>query len=339
MTGRATMFMVACIVISVFLLPMAYTVIVAFRSDASFQASPNAPWWPARASTAIYNGQEVPIYLVPFPTGIRNLALIERGRDDSLFLDPLDPTLTPIKWTGSWRVLDRDWQFAPYTGNFSEVFARDDLNLQRVLSNSIIIAVVSVILDVISCTLVAYGYSRFRFPGKAFLSVFLIATIMLPVQVTAIARFWFFNRLGWFGTWIPLLVPSLFANAFDVFLLRQFFLSIPKELDEAAVIDGAGPARILWSIIIPNVWPVITAVAIFHFLFKWNDFFEPLIYLFGNEKLQTLPLMMLKLQNTLASSPSLLMATIIIAVALPVTIFLVGNRQFMRGVVTTGIEK
>ena len=331
--------MVACLVISVFLLPIIYTVVVAFRNDLNYQASPNAPWWPAKASSAIYNGEEVPIYMVPFPTGTRNLAIIERGREESTFLDPADPTLTPIKWVGSWRTLDRDWAFAPYLGNFTEVFVRDDLNLRRVLGNSVTIAVISVFFDVISCVLVAYGYSRFRFPGKAFLSIFLIATIMLPVQVTAIARFWFFNKLGWFGTWLPLLIPSLFANAFDVFLLRQFFMSIPKELDEAAIIDGAGPARILWSIIVPNCWPVITAVAIFHFLFKWNDFFEPLIYLSGTERLQTLPLVMTKLLNVLGSSPSLLMATIIIAVMLPVTIFLIGNRQFMRGVVTTGIEK
>lgn len=335
----ATLTLFASLIIGVFLLPIIYATVVAFRNDKAFQESPNAPWWPAKAANFIYNGKEVPIYKVPFPDGsIRNLALVDKGRQESGFVDPANPKEI-IRWQGVWRTLDRDWQFSPYTGNFTEVFKRDDVSFTRSFSNSLFIAAISLVLDLISCVLVAYGYSRFRFPGKDILFYILIATIILPTQVTVIARFAMFNTIGWFGTWLPLIVPSLFANAFDVFLLRQFFLGIPKELDEAAMIDGASPLRILTSVILPNSWPVVTAVAIFHFLFKWNDFFEPLIYLSGVEPLQTLPLAMAKLQNTFGSSPSLLMATIVLAVALPMIIFLVGNRQFMRGVVVTGIEK
>ena len=132
-----------------------------------------------------------------------------------------------------------------------------------------------------SCTLVAYGFARFRFRGRNLLFTLLIATIFLPAAVTLIPTYTIFVKIGWVGTWLPLLVPTFFANAYDVFLLRQYFLTIPRDLDEAAAIDGAGPFRILRSVVLPQAWPVIIAVAIFHFVYTWNDFFGPLIYLSG----------------------------------------------------------
>ena len=131
----------------------------------------------------------------------------------------------------------------------------------------------------VSCTLVAYGFARFRFPGRGLLFTLLIATIFLPYAVTIIPTYTVFLKLGWVGTWLPLLVPTFFANAYDVFLLRQYLLTIPREMDEAAAIDGAGPFRTLISVIIPQAWPAIIAVAIFHVVYAWNDFFAPLIYL------------------------------------------------------------
>ena len=132
-----------------------------------------------------------------------------------------------------------------------------------------------------SCTLVAYGFARFRFPGRNLLFLLVIATIFLPDVVTTIPTYTLFLKLGWVGTWLPLMVPAFFANAYDVFLLRQYLLTIPREMDEAAAIDGAGPFRTLVSVIIPQAWPVIIAVAIFHLVYSWNDFFGPLIYLSG----------------------------------------------------------
>ena len=99
--------------------------------------------------------------------------------------------------------------------------------------------------------------------------------------MTIIPTYTIFVKLGWVGTWLPLLVPAFFANAFDVFLMRQYFMTIPTEMDEAAAIDGAGPLRTLWSVILPQAWPVVIAVAIFHLVYSWNDFFGPLIYLSG----------------------------------------------------------
>ena len=128
--------------------------------------------------------------------------------------------------------------------------------------------------------LVAYGFSRFRFRGRNILFLILLSTIFLPAAVTLIPTYTIFVKLGWVGTWLPLLVPAFFANAYDVFLLRQYFMTLPRELDDAAKIDGAGPLRILTSVILPQSWAVIVAVAVFHIVYTWNLYFEPLLYLF-----------------------------------------------------------
>ena len=156
---------------------------------------------------------------------------------------------------------------------------------------------------VVSCTLVAYGFARFRFPGRNLMFTLLIATIFLPAAVTLIPTYTIFAKLGWVNTWLPLLVPAFFANAYDVFLLRQYLLTIPRDLDEAATIDGAGPIRILRSVVLPQAWPVIIAVSIFHFVYAWNDFFGPLIYLSGARELQPLAGRARELQRHLLPEP------------------------------------
>ena len=128
-----------------------------------------------------------------------------------------------------------------------------------------------------SAVCVAYGFSRFRFPGRNGLFLLMLATIILPFQVTLIPQYAVFLQLGWVGTWLPLIVPHFFSNAYNVFLLRQYFLTIPRELDEAAMIDGAGSFRILRSVIIPQAKAAIVAVSLFHFFWAWNEFFLPLV--------------------------------------------------------------
>src|SRR5204862_5840109 len=152
--------------------------------------------------------------------------------------------------------------------------------------NTSAIALIGLIRTVFVCTLFAYCFARFRFPGRCFLFLILISTIFLPAAVTLIPTYTIFVKLGCVGTWLPLLVPTFFANAYDVFLLRQYLLTIPREMDEAAAIDGAGPLRTLISVIVPQAWPVVIAVAIFHLVYSWNDFFQPLIYLSSTPDLQ-----------------------------------------------------
>ncbi len=329
--------LIAIVGLALFLSPMLRSVVYAVKStDQITQAG--TPLWPADPVTFSYQGKELPLLLVPLPDGsIRQLALFEPGRKSSTFVDPAAPDAAPITWQGSWRTLDHIWQFAPHWENFAKVW--DLIDYPRLLFNTLAIAIISTIGTMLSCTLVAYGFARFRFPGRSFLFTLLIATIFLPTAVTIIPTYTIFQKLGWVGTWLPLLVPTFFANAYDVFLMRQYFMTIPTEMDEAAAIDGAGPFRTLISVILPQAWPVVIAVAIFHLVYAWNDFFGPLIYLSSNPDIQTIALGLQRFNGVHYRDPGLIQAGTLMTLVIPVIAFLLTQRFFTRGIVITGVEK
>jgi multiple sugar transport system permease protein len=334
--GRALLTMFATVVVGAYLLPLVYMANTALQQP-SQRVTAGAPVYPAVPVTGTYLGETYPVYEVPIDGTTRNLLLVEKGRESSVFVDPNDPTATPIEWQGRWRTLSQAWSFSPDTESFTTVWAQ--LNFPRLLFNTAAIAVLSTIAAVLSSVVVAYGFARFRFPGKNIFFVILLATIILPFQVTLIPTYIIFTKLGWNGTWLPLIVPHLFANAFNVFLLRQYFLSLPRDLDEAATVDGASPFRILRSIIVPQSVPAIIAVALFHFFFSWNDFFVPLLYLSGKPELQTLPIAIQQYNALYVSQPTLIQAAALLTMAVPVVVFFFSQRAFMRGVVITGVEK
>jgi multiple sugar transport system permease protein len=334
--GRASLTMFAIIILSAYLLPLLYMVTTAFQQPGQ-ASTPGAPVYPAAPLTGTYQGEAYPIYAVPIDGVTRNLMLVIKGREDSTFVDPVDPTATPIPWHGRWRTLDQAFTFAPEIANFTTAWSQ--LNFPRLLFNTAAIALLSTLGAVVSSALVAYGFARFRFPGRNALFIVLIATIILPFQVTLLPQYVIFTWLGWNGTWLPLIIPHCFANAYNVFLLRQYFMSIPRELDEAAMIDGAGPFRILRSIIVPQSIAAITAVALFHFFFAWNDFFVPLLYLASKPELQPLSIGIQQYNALYASQPTLIQASALLTMAVPVIVFFLAQRAFMRGVVVTGIEK
>jgi multiple sugar transport system permease protein len=334
--ARASVTMFAVIIVSAYLMPLVYMATTAFQQPGQ-SATPGAPIYPAEPLTGMYQGEQYPIYSVPVDGQIRQLMLVEKGRESSVFVDPADPTGTRIEWAGRWRTLDQAWHFAPLVDNFTTVWQQ--LNFPRLLFNTIGIATLSTVGAVISSVLVAYGFARFRFPGRNVLFVVLIATIILPFQVTLLPTYVIFTWLGWNGTWLPLIVPHCFANAYNVFLLRQYFMSIPRELDDAAMIDGAGPFRVLRSVIVPQSIAAITAVSLFHFFFAWNDFFVPLLYLASKPELQPLSIAIQQYNAAFATQPTLIQATALLTMAVPIVIFFLAQRSFMRGVVVTGIEK
>jgi multiple sugar transport system permease protein len=334
--GRASLTMLALVLLSAYLLPLLYMVTASF-SPAGQANTPGAPVYPAAPVTALYQGETYPIYAVPIDGTTRNLMLTVKGRESSTFVDPADPSATPIEWQGRWRTLSQAWAFAPQLENFTTVWSQ--LNFPRLLFNTAAIAVLSTLAAVVSAALVAYGFARFRFPGRNILFIVLIATIILPFQVTLLPTYVIFTRLGWNGTWLPLIVPHLFANAYNVFLLRQYFMSIPRDLDEAAMIDGASPFRILRSVILPLSVPAIVAVSLFHFFFAWNDFFVPLLYLANKPELQPLSIGIQQYNALYASQPTLIQASALLAMVVPVVVFLMAQRAFMRGVVVTGVDK
>ncbi len=333
--------LVTCLV-AAFLAPLLQSASLALKSrDQITQLG--APLWPADPQTFDYNGRTLNLYEVDINGETRTLALLTPGRASSVFVDPADLNAPPITWVGSWRSLPRTWTFAPHFENFSEVW--DLLQYPRLLFNTIVIAVVGMVGVLISCTLVAYGFARFRFPGRNLLFVLLLSTIFLPTIVTTIPTYAVWRTLNVIGdpnpviAWMPLLLPTFFANAYDVFLMRQYFMTIPREMDEAAAMDGAGPFRTLVSIIIPQSWPVIIAVGIFHFVYSWNNFFEPLIYLTTQPELQPLAVGLQRFNGIHSREPSLLQAGTLMTLIIPVIVYIIFQRAFTRGVVITGVER
>jgi len=334
--AKASLTMFAVIVVSAYLSPLAYMLTTSFQQPSQI-ATPGAPIWPATPRTGTFEGEQFPIYTVPIDGVERDLMLVEPGRESSVFVDPDDPTATRIEWEGRWRTLEQAWTFSPLVENYTTVW--NQLNFPRLLFNTVGISLLSTIGAVLSSILVAYGFARFRFPGRNVLFFILLGTIILPNQVTLLPTYVIFSWLGWTGTWLPLIVPHFFANAFNVFLLRQYFMTIPREMDESAMIDGAGPFRILRSVIVPQSIPAITAVTLFHFFWAWNDFFVPLLYLANKPELQPLSIGIQQYNALYASQPTLIQASAVLAMVVPVVIFFLAQKAFMRGVVVTGVDK
>jgi multiple sugar transport system permease protein len=324
------------LVVSAFLMPLGYMAVTSLK-DGAQMSEPGAPLYPAKPLTFTWEGQEYPVYEVPTADGMRQWALVDPRREDATFVDPQHPESGLIEWQGRWRGLGQAWQFSLEPENFVTVW--NQINFGRLLLNTFVIAIIGTLGTLLSSTAVAYGFSRFRFPGKNGLFLLLLSTIILPFQITLIPTFAVFLGLGWTGTWLPLLIPHFFANAYNVFLLRQYFVTIPRELDEAAMIDGASPLRVLISVIIPQSIPVLTAVGLFHFFFAWNDFFQPLIYLQGNVEAQPLSVGIAVFNALFSQKPTLIQAAAVMSIIVPVAIFFFAQRAFMRGVVITGVEK
>jgi multiple sugar transport system permease protein len=208
--------------------------------------------------------------------------------------------------------------------------------------NSAIIVVLGTTGTVITASLVAYSFARFEYRGRDALFVITLATLMIPAQVTLIPQFVLFHRLGWINTLLPLWVPLWFGGSgFAIFLMRQFFLSLPKDLDEAALIDGASYFRIFWSILLPLCKPVLATLGIISIIDLWGDFLGPLIYLNSPEKFTvSVGLQFFNTVPDIGGEPMqhLLMAACILSMIPVITIFFLGQRFFVQGIVMSGIK-
>jgi multiple sugar transport system permease protein len=205
------------------------------------------------------------------------------------------------------------------------------------LKNTLVIAVSSTIGAVISCSLVAYSLSRINWPGRQILLILTIATLMLPFQVTLVPLFIVFKKLGWVGDFRPLILPAFFGNAYYIFLLRQFFMTIPMELSDAARIDGADERRIFWSTTLPLVKPAMATVVIFEFIRQWRDFLYPVIYL-TDQNLYTLSLGLQQYSSEHGREWGLLMAASVLITLPIVLLFFFTQKTFVQGITLTGIK-
>lgn len=231
-----------------------------------------------------------------------------------------------------------EWMPRPVQwGNY--VNALVNLPFGRFFLNTAIITGTCLVGDVVISIVVAYGFARLRFPGRDILFMLLLASMMLPSQVTLIPVFIIFRSLGWINTFYPLVVPSFFGNAFYIFLLRQFFLTIPDDLEAAAEIDGASTPQILWRIVVPLAGPAIATVCVFSFMFHWQDFFTPLIYINSTE-LYTISLgLQLFRMGYGGTIWNQMMAASIVSCIPSLILFFTAQRYFISGIVMTGIKE
>lgn len=205
------------------------------------------------------------------------------------------------------------------------------------LRNTMTIAIVATIGELLSCSLVAYSLSRIPWAGRNILFIATVATLMIPFQVTLIPLFLVFKNLGWVGDFRPLIVPHFFGSALYIFLLRQFFMTIPMELSEAARIDGASEFRIYWAIILPLAKAALATVAIFEFIARWRDYLGPLIYI-SDEKLYTLSLGLHRYSSQYGREWGLLMAASVLITLPIILLFFFLQKTFVQGVALTGIK-
>ncbi len=203
--------------------------------------------------------------------------------------------------------------------------------------NSLKIALLSVLGQVLSASLAAYAFARLRFPGREFMFLVWLGCMMIPSQVTLIPQFVLFRSFGWLDTHLPLVVPNFFGSAFGTFLLRQFFMTIPMELEDAAIVDGCSRFRIYWNIMMPLAKPAIATLAVFTFMGSWNNLLGPVIYLTTYKKL-TLPVGLAFFRGQYGTEWALLMAGATISVIPIIALYMFAQQYFVQGVVMSGIK-
>ncbi|HEX6289503.1 MAG TPA: carbohydrate ABC transporter permease [Herpetosiphonaceae bacterium] len=206
----------------------------------------------------------------------------------------------------------------------------------RAYFNSFYISFIVVGMTLLTASMAAYAFAKIRFPGHEIVFLLFLATMMVPGQVTIIPLYLIMQQLGWVNTHLSIIVPGALFNAFAVFLLRQFIRGIPKELEEAAIVDGANRWRIYWSIILPLLVPAMSALGIFLFLGSWNQYFIPLIFL-SDPNLFTVPLMLDQFKGQYTVDWTLLMAGSAIAVLPVLVVYLIGQRKIIEGITLTGL--
>lgn len=229
-----------------------------------------------------------------------------------------------------------EWIPRPFTWR-NYIDAVDYIPFFTYLRNTLIITVFSTLGAILSCPLVAYSFAKLRWKGRNLLFAITVAVMMIPGQVTMIPLFILFNKLGWVGTPLPLIVPLFFGAPFFIFLLRQFFLGLPNDLLDASRIDGAGEFRIYWNIMLPLAKPAVLAVGLFQFMNSWTDFIGPLLYL-TNEHSYTLSLGLQQFQNQKGTEWGLMMAVATMMTMPVVILFFFLQKTFIQGITFTGIK-
>lgn len=324
------------VLLGIYLLPVAFMVVTAFKPTDQL-SDRHAPWFPSKVVTYEYQGHVFQLYHVPTAQGERKLALAIPGVKQSQFIDPQDSEAHLITWTGDrttlrpYYVLDIAWD------NISRLFT--SLPFPSMLGNTFLLVMIGEVGVLLSSILIAYGFSRFPLPGGNLLFYVLIATILIPEKVTVIPTFFVYARvLNWRGTILPLVVNLFFGNAVYIFLLRQNFKSLQVDLEEAAMLDGAGPLRRLFSVVLPQSWPAVVTVTLLQFFYAWNETRQASLYLGMNSRFLPVSFAVQTYQS-LVPIQNMIEAGSVVVLIVPVIILILSQRFFMRSMVITGLEK
>ncbi|MFV9507108.1 MAG: carbohydrate ABC transporter permease [Oscillochloridaceae bacterium umkhey_bin13] len=286
----------------------------------------------ANQESVVIDGQERKLWEIEEAGQTLRVFELSRG-NRGVFADPADPSRTVESSLNDATPVE---QISFATENFSRVLELQSID--RSLTNTMLVTILVVLGQVITSVLGGYAFARLQFPGRDSLFLVYLGTIMIPFVVLIIPMYQLMVIVGWVDRIAALILPWIFT-AYGTFLMRQFFISIPKDLEEAALMDGASRLRILWQVFVPLAGPAIATQATFTFLYAWNSFVWPLIVInTGNFNNQVLTLSLMVLQGRAADSPALVMAGTTIAVSVPLLIFVLAQRYFVEGIATTGIK-
>jgi multiple sugar transport system permease protein len=322
---------------AVYLLPFSYVVSTALKSEAQLMDRGAAPEWPGEAESFTYGDREYFYYDVPTDRGLQRWVLVKAGQTSSQFIDPANPQAGLITWEGHWQTLSKVYYPYLHFENFLTLW--ETVNFELMIRNTAFIGIVSGTGAVISSIIVAYGLSRFKIPGEKIILMIVIGTLLIPEKITLIPTYIaYFSFLKWYGTQWPLIVPHLFGSAAFIFLLRQNFKTIPREQDEAAMIDGAGPMQILIHIILPQAMPAVITVSLLHFFFVWNETRMTSLFLGSKPLLQTVAYGIVS-YSSLLPVEHILQASVLVVMTVPVIVLFLSQSVFMRQMVVTGLEK
>ena len=274
----------------------------------------------ALRATAVYAALVVLALFILLPIG---WMLTTALKPDTATIFTFPPEFIPTEY---WR-----WE------NFVDALTAEGEPYLRYVFNTTVLVLANMTGAVVANSLIAYPFARLRFRGRNTLFVILLATLLLPAPVLLIPQFLLFFHIGWYGTYLPLVVPSFTGNAFFIFLLRQYMRTIPRELDEAARIDGAGYFTIYRRIILPLTAPALTVVAVFTFLGTWNDFFGPLIYL-QDPDMFTVAVALATQVSRVGVEWNLLMASNLLAIIPPLAIYFIAQKKLIGGIASVGIR-
>jgi multiple sugar transport system permease protein len=340
MRRQAILHMILVTLSALFLVPFAWLVTTSLKEDEDMSKFPPV-WVPRQQVKVSLEGKQVGLATTRFQNMPVTVGVLKEYETGERLLQVIQPaSLAGRKFEVPRSQLVKIKRFDPVWKNYSDALKflpTETIFGATFLENTLLLSGLTILGTILSSSLVAFSFARLRWPGRDLLFVVLLATMMIPGAVTMMPKFLIFRQLGWIDSLRPLWVPAFFGDAFSIFLLRQFFLTIPNELEESARIDGASFFTIYWRIMLPLITPALAAITIMTFMKSWNDFMGPLIYVSSPLRMPLAYALQLY-QTAHGNEPGLLMAAATMMMLPVLLLFFFTQRYFIQGVTLTGLK-